>query len=389
MHKSAPRKASKHLDFVGKSYATKDASGDCIIEGYANTVGKDRVGDVVLPTAFDATLPTYLTNPVMLENHDWDKPAGFIMEAKTDEKGLWVRAKVSAARPDLQTMCREGTLRTFSIGYNEVDTDYDDGSKTKVIKELELLEISIVTVPANAEALFGMAGAAPAAAPASETPAADDGEDEPAKSAPKPKYAKALKDFISDVKDAAGKDLSGTEVEAICDYFMTNEEPMTKKELIAILRGEKAAKTGDAPSAGVPAAGAAAGNASAGVTPPAAGGAGASAEAEVPKMLAALSAKLDAIAQGLAQVLEGMKDEASDKPADDAKPADGDKPAEGDKKPGDDKPAEGDDEKAKKPAADKEEDEDDKEMSKDEEEKALAEIAKMEAELEALGAGQE
>lgn len=390
--KTAQRKAGKTLDFtITKQFVTKDAAADCIIEGYANTSSKDRVGDVVLPEAFASTLATYMTNPVMLENHDWDKPAGCILESKIDDKGLWVRAKVSAARPDLQVMVREGTLRTFSIGYNEVLADFDDATKTKIIKELELLEISIVTVPANAEALFGVAGTPAAPQPTSgeaDAPAADDA----GKSAKKPKSAKALKDFIADVKFAADRELTGTEVVACCDYFMTNEDHMTIKELIAELRKAApaaATKTGDAPSAGAPAPAAAAGNASAGVTAPA-GGAGASAEGQVAAMLQALSAKVDALANAMAQVLEGMKQE------DEAAPADGDKPAEGDKKPADDKPADGasaDDEKAKKPAADKKPDpkdpKDDEDASDEDMEKALAEIEAIEAEMQAHGGDQE
>ena len=369
--KNNPKKADKTLDFtVTKIVQTKDASGEAIIEGYANTKSKDRVGDVVLPVSFEKTLPIYMTNPVMLENHDWDKPAGFIIEAKTDENGLWVRARISDARPDLKTMCAEGTLRTFSIGYNEVLADYDTETKTKIIQELELLEISIVTVPANAEAIFAPAGSAAAPKPAEAAPAAE----EPAKAAPAPKSAKELKDFIADVKGACERELSTTEVEACCDYFLSNEEIMKKYELIALLKKatldvKSAEKAADAAPGAVPAA-AAAGSGSAGTTQPAGN------SEQAPEWAKQLAAKLDAIAQGVAQCLEGMKDPeekpAGEKPADESKP--GDKPADDD---GKGKPAD-----AGKPADDS--DEDDKEASEEDMEKHLAEIAKLEAELEGI-----
>ncbi len=141
------------LSFTIVSVA-KDASGEVVIEGFANTSTKDRVGDVVLPSAFSKSLPTYLKNPVLLANHDWNDPCGKCMSAEIQEKGLYIKARVSDTRQDIKTLIREGVLSTFSIGYNEVDTDFDESTKTKYIKELELLEISIVTVPANTESTF-------------------------------------------------------------------------------------------------------------------------------------------------------------------------------------------------------------------------------------------
>lgn len=360
--KHARKKPTKFLELtvVGK-YEVKDATGDLWIEGYANTVSKDRVGDVVLPEAFEKTLPLYMTNPVMLENHDWDKPAGFIGDARTDEKGLWIRARVTDAREDLKTMCREGTLRTFSIGYNEVTADYDDATKTKIIKELELLEISIVTVPANAEAIFAPSGSEAAPQPKPEADA------EP-KAAPKSNTAQGLLDFINDVKSAVDADLTNKQMDAVCAYYISTEETMTKKELIAILREKTAIKTGDAAPGAVPAPAAAG---SAGQTQPTNAP---SADNAIQEALKQLAAKLDAIAQGVAQCLEGMKD-PEEKPA-------GDKPADADKKPEDGKPA--DDGKAKPADADKDpkDEDDDKEANDDEMEKHLAEIAALEAELE-------
>jgi HK97 family phage prohead protease len=151
------------VDWDTKS-VTKDASGNIFIEGWANTVDKDRVGDVVLPSAFSKTMKEYMENPIMLYQHDWDKVAGNIVEYKIvdDENeptnGLWIKAKVSNAKDvdDVRTKIKEGSLKTFSIGYNELDSDYDKATDTNIVKEIELLEISIVTIPCNPFAKFGM-----------------------------------------------------------------------------------------------------------------------------------------------------------------------------------------------------------------------------------------
>jgi HK97 family phage prohead protease len=138
----------------------KSGDGAIIIEGYANTVDKDRVGDVVLPTAFEKSLPTYMDNPVMLFQHDWDQIVGSVVDAKITDKGLWVKGKVSNAGDvdNVRTKIREGSLKTFSIGYNELDAVYDETKKVNYVKELELLEISVVTIPANAAAKFSVVG---------------------------------------------------------------------------------------------------------------------------------------------------------------------------------------------------------------------------------------
>lgn len=150
-HKTPEKKLVCELKLLPQ---TKD--GKVWFEGYANTVTKDRVNDSVLPSAFIKSLPMYLTNPQLLYQHNWDISVGNITEARPDEKGLFVKGFVSAA-PDCEsyrTKVLERVLRTLSIGYNEIDSEMDEASKTKIVKEVELLEISLVTIPANAEAII-------------------------------------------------------------------------------------------------------------------------------------------------------------------------------------------------------------------------------------------
>jgi hypothetical protein len=151
-----PKTMICQMDWDTKSIQ-KNADGQITIEGFANTADKDRVGDVVLPSAFSKTMDEYMDNPVLLYQHDWDKVIGHVVEFKIvdDEnetkQGLWVKAVISSAKDvdDVRTKIREGSLKTFSIGYNELDADYDNDTDTNIVKELELLEISVVTIPAN------------------------------------------------------------------------------------------------------------------------------------------------------------------------------------------------------------------------------------------------
>ena len=147
------------IDWEVKSIA-KDASGKMVIKGYANTPHQDRVSDVVLPTAFEDSLPEYMENPVALFQHNWDKVIGKCIKAEIitegENQGLYVEIEISNAADveEVKTKIAEGILKTFSIGYNEVEADFDQNTGVNVVKKLELLEISVVTIPCNPKAKF-------------------------------------------------------------------------------------------------------------------------------------------------------------------------------------------------------------------------------------------
>jgi len=196
---------------------TKDASGNMFIEGWANTADKDRIGDVVLPSAFAGTMKEYMENPIMLYQHDWDNVAGNIVDYKIvddeNEKinGLWVKCKVSNAKDveDVRTKIKEGSLKTFSIGYNEIDSDFDKETNTNVVKELELLEISIVTIPCNPFAKFGVSGE-------------EEKKDDYSATKVTPELLSFVSDALKELKDI--NDIDGDFLKEIIDIYNGNEE---------------------------------------------------------------------------------------------------------------------------------------------------------------------
>ncbi len=141
-------------------HVTKSADGKMVIKGFANTADKDRIGDVVLPSAFVKSLPEYMDNPVILFQHNWDKVIGKCIKADVitegEQKGLYIECEISGAGDvaDVKTKILEGSLKTFSIGYNELVADFDESAGANIVKELELLEISVVTIPCNPKAKF-------------------------------------------------------------------------------------------------------------------------------------------------------------------------------------------------------------------------------------------
>lgn len=132
---------------------------DFKIAGYANTIDKDRTGDIVLPDAWVKGIDNFRRNPILLYQHDHNKPIGRVKNITVDKKGIFVEATVSSAaetQHGVKTLIEDGVLKSFSVGFKIKDADYDRMSDAFTIKDVELLEISVVSVPANQNSLFSV-----------------------------------------------------------------------------------------------------------------------------------------------------------------------------------------------------------------------------------------
>lgn len=129
------------------------------IAGYANTVDRDRCGDVVLPSAWAKGVDSYRKNPVLLYQHKHENPIGRVEKITVDKKGIYIEAAVSETAEKLHgvhTLIKDGALKSFSVGFRVNDGKHDKKTDTFVISDVELLEISVVSVPANQESLFSI-----------------------------------------------------------------------------------------------------------------------------------------------------------------------------------------------------------------------------------------
>src|SRR6056300_208313 len=129
------------------------------IAGYANTIVKDRAGDVVTAEAWAKGVNNFLRNPVMLYQHKHDCPIGRFDQVKVDKKGIYVEGTVSDAAEKnhgVQTLIRDGALKSFSVGFRVKDGKYNREDDSMMITDVELLEISVVSVPCNQDSLFSI-----------------------------------------------------------------------------------------------------------------------------------------------------------------------------------------------------------------------------------------
>ncbi len=148
--------------FINSAFTVKDNSSSAkdsiYIEGYASTNDVDRAGDVVPVAVWEKGIKNYLKNPVVLAYHDHNDPVGRVVEHRVDSKGLWVKARISSAA-EIFNLVKDNVLTAFSIGFKVLDASYDAATEIFSIKQLELVEISIVSVPCNQNTIFSLAKA--------------------------------------------------------------------------------------------------------------------------------------------------------------------------------------------------------------------------------------
>jgi len=130
------------------------ASGNGTLTGYASTWEKDRIGDIVLPGAFKDTIASWLRDGFIALSHDWNRlPIATPIEAREDATGLLITAEFHStseaqdARRVIQERIDRGKSVKMSIGYQVLQDEYTN--RGRLLKKLDLYEVSIVTVPAN------------------------------------------------------------------------------------------------------------------------------------------------------------------------------------------------------------------------------------------------
>ena len=146
-----------NLTSTFKSHATDD--GSVMIRGMASTSDFDRAGDSISGEAWaKGGLKNFEKNPIILFNHDYDRPIGRATGLKVTESGLELEAKISKSAPaNVCELVKEGILGAFSVGFRIKDADYITETDGLKIKDAELFEVSVVSVPCNQAATFSLA----------------------------------------------------------------------------------------------------------------------------------------------------------------------------------------------------------------------------------------
>ena len=146
-----------NLTSTFKTQAQDD--GSVMIRGMASTADFDRAGDSISVEAWQkGGLKNFEKNPIILFNHDYDKPIGRATGLKAGPDGLELECKISKSAPaNVAELVKDGVLGAFSVGFRVKDADYIKETDGLMIKDAELFEVSVVSVPCNQSATFSLA----------------------------------------------------------------------------------------------------------------------------------------------------------------------------------------------------------------------------------------
>lgn len=135
-------------------YSEED--GDFHIVGYAATTDFDLQGDIITEGALKASAQDLLKNSTVLLNHDPKLPIGKVTKVEFNNNGLLIDALISKTEQEIIQKIKEGILNKFSIRGQVIDRERSFSAEynrmVNVINRMSLIEVSLVSVPANPEA---------------------------------------------------------------------------------------------------------------------------------------------------------------------------------------------------------------------------------------------
>lgn len=123
------------------------------VEGFASIFNiTDSGKDIVLPGAFAKTIKS--GKPAMLWQHRNSDVIGVWEEMEERPKGLFVKGRIvdTALGNDAYKLLKAGAISGLSIGYSPKTYEIDQKKGVRLLKELDLFEVSFVTFPMNDKA---------------------------------------------------------------------------------------------------------------------------------------------------------------------------------------------------------------------------------------------
>lgn len=134
--------------------ASVDADG--VFEGYGSVFGNvDHHGDVVAKGAFARSLAEHKSAgrmPALLWQHDQRQPIGVYDVVKEDDRGLYVKGRLALKTQtgaEAYELMKMGAVTGLSIGYRVREYTHDREKDVYTLTDVDLMEVSPVTLPAN------------------------------------------------------------------------------------------------------------------------------------------------------------------------------------------------------------------------------------------------
>ena len=129
-------------------------------QGYASVFGGiDAYGDTIDPKAYEKTLKRKSSDrPIRLRWNHFGPVIGKWVDMVVDSKGLLVTGELTPGHSvamDAYASMKHGAVDGLSIGFYPKQIEMLDGENRRLLKEIELVEISVVEDPADLAAKIG------------------------------------------------------------------------------------------------------------------------------------------------------------------------------------------------------------------------------------------
>lgn len=135
----------------------KFAQDAATFSGYASVFGSvDSYGDTIVKGAFKDTIKNRTRPPLMLFGHNPGRPIGIWTELREDDSGLLVSGEFTPNHTDaanIRASMKHGAVDGLSIGFRIPTGGAEDtDSGGRLISKIDLVEISVVAMPAEKNA---------------------------------------------------------------------------------------------------------------------------------------------------------------------------------------------------------------------------------------------
>ena len=139
------------LKHISVPFEVKEVSEDGTFTGYGSVFGvKDSYDEIVVPGAFVESIEQ--RKPALLWQHRSGEPIGVYEEVKEDSVGLFLRGRLALKTTrgaEAYELLRMNALSGLSIGFMTREDSFDQTTKIRTLKKVDLWEVSLVTFPAN------------------------------------------------------------------------------------------------------------------------------------------------------------------------------------------------------------------------------------------------
>lgn len=148
----------REFTLIKKYYEEHEEQQSDIYTFVVSTPEVDRYGTIIIPSGINYT--SYLNNPIVLAQHNADewpigKCLGFMMNGENLEATLQLH-RITDEACEVADLVAAGYVKAVSVGIIPTESEEQtiDGKKVTVYTKSELVEFSVVSIPANRDALI-------------------------------------------------------------------------------------------------------------------------------------------------------------------------------------------------------------------------------------------